>query len=126
MKFLRHLPVLAIILLAGCATTAPTENLLSASGFKTRTATTPAQTQLLASLPPEKVSRVSHHGHLLYVFPDAKQHVLYVGRQTEYAAYQQLRLEKKIAAENLASSEFTQEANWDSWGGTLSDGFYNF
>ncbi|MDD5199983.1 MAG: hypothetical protein PHC88_09285 [Terrimicrobiaceae bacterium] len=123
----RLLAILALLAFAaGCATEIhQKENLLTAAGFKTKSAATPRQIALLASLPPGKVSPVTHHGRLLFVFPDASQNILYVGRQQEYTAYRQLRLAKQLADENLAAAQLNQAASWDSWEG-FSDGWYAF
>ena len=123
-------PLLAIALvLAGCATDLhQKENLLASAGFKSKPATTARQIQMLRSLPAGKISAVSHQGHVLFVFPDAPQNVLYVGTKTEYAAYEKLRDEHKLAAEEQSTEQFSEEEKWadmDGWKG-LSDGWYNF
>jgi len=121
--------LLAILLIAGCATEIQTkENLLTSSGFKVKPAATADQIEKLRALPPNKITCVSHQGHLFFVFPDASQNLLYVGRKAEYAAYEKLRDEKKLAAEESTAARFNQEEKWadlDGWKG-LSDGWYNF
>jgi hypothetical protein len=100
--------VSAIALLAltvGCATTQTStqsrESMLVASGFKTVTPKTPAQQQKLQKLPPGKVTMIQKAGKTYYIFPDPARNVAYVGGPNEYQAYQQLRTENKVAAENL-------------------------
>ena len=75
------LGVLALaMLVSGCSTTQPTENLLSAAGFKIVPASTPEQQSHLKTLPPHKVTMVPREGKTYFVFPDQKQQVLYVGQ----------------------------------------------
>jgi hypothetical protein len=121
--------VTALIALAGCAATEvqQRENLLTASGFRTKPATTPQQAAMLGTLPTDKISPISHHGHVLFVYPDPGKNLLYVGSPAEYAAYKKVRTEKKFAIEEQQSA-FQQQDKWadlDGWKG-LSDGWYNF
>ncbi len=131
MRFLlRPLALLsALALIAGCATTETQqrENLLTASGFRTKPATTPQQAALLGNLPTDKISPISHHVHVLFVYPDPKKSLLYVGSPAEYAAYKKARIEKNLATEEQQAT-FQEQAKWadmDGWKG-LSDGLYSF
>lgn len=127
MKTLRLLATLAITaLVAACATSSQTENLLTAAGFQTRVASTPAQQALLKSLPVGKISPIQHKGNTLFAYPDPANNVVYVGRQQEYTAFEKLREQRKIAKDKVWAAEFNQEASWDAWGGALSDGWYVF
>lgn len=110
---------LAIAAIAGgCATTQQTENLLSAAGFKTVIASTAKQKQHLTTLPPGKVTPVQKKGTLYFVFPDARNNQLYVGTQTQYTAYQNLRLKQKLSNEKLMAAEMNENAaqSWNTWG----------
>src|SRR4051812_36591959 len=92
----------AAILIAfgsGCATTKQTEDLVKAAGFQAHPATTAAQQAHLKSLPAHKVSSLQKEGKKYYVFPDAKQNVLYIGDSTQYEAYQKLRKQQEWAEE---------------------------
>jgi hypothetical protein len=120
MKFLAALALLAFA--AGCATTQQTENLLSAAGFKTVTASTPEQQQRLKTLEPGKITPVKRRGKTDFVFPDPAHNQLYVGGQAEHQKYQQLRLQKKLSNENLIAAEVSEHedkelrhmlAGWD-------------
>ena len=98
--------VLALAVLAlGCSTTKQTENMLSAAGFKMMPATTPEQQAHLKTLPPNKVTMVVRDGKTYFAFPDIKQQVLYVGQQAQYDAYQKLRLQKQLAADQVQAAE---------------------
>ena len=116
--------VLALAVLAvGCSTTKQTENMLSAAGFKMMPATTPEQQAHLKSLPPNKVTMVVRDGKTYFAFPDIKQQVLYVGQQAQYDAYQKLRLQKQLAADQVQAAEMNSEPAWGAWGGWGGMGF---
>ena len=110
-----------LVLAAGCAgtQTESKENLLIAAGFKTVAPKTAAQQQKLQALPPGKVAMIQKGGKTYYVFPDAANNRALVGGPKQYQAYQQLRLQQKLAEENLESAEIYQDAsmNWGGWGG---------
>jgi hypothetical protein len=104
----------------GCASTKQTENLLSAAGFKIMPATTPQQQAHLKTLPVNKVTVVVREGKTYFVYPDAKQQVLYVGQQAQYDAYQKLRLQNQMAEDQVQAAEMNSEAAfapWGPWGG---------
>ena len=102
---------------AGCSTTKQTENLLSAAGFKITPATTPEQKAHLNSLPPGKVTVVQREGKTYFVFPDAKQQLLYVGQQAQYNEYQRLRVQKQMAEDQVQAAQSSAEPAWGAWGG---------
>ena len=114
----------------GCASTQTQnkENLLIAAGFKVIVPSTAAQQQKLQTLPPDKVTLVQKDGKTYYVFPDAANNQAYVGGPNQYQAYKQLRLENKLANENLEAAEMNQDASmdWGSWGGWGGPGFAGF
>src|SRR6202007_484487 len=76
-------------------------SLLVAAGFKTIVPKTGAQQQKLQALPPDKIAMVQKGGKTYYVFPDAANNRALVGGPKQYQAYQQLRLQNKLAQENL-------------------------
>jgi len=63
------------------------EALLSQSGFKVVTVTTPAQKQAVNGLTQGRCSAVTSNGKLFYVFPTAKKDKIYVGKQKQFNAY---------------------------------------
>jgi hypothetical protein len=73
------------------------EALLSQSGFKVVTVTTPAQKQAVNGLAQGRCSAVTSNGKLFYVFPTAKKDKFYVGKQKQFNAY------KKALAAQQAS-----------------------
>ena len=113
--------VIALLALtAGCATTTQsTENMLTASGFKAVTPKTTAQQQKLQKLPPGHVAQINKAGKTYYVFPDAAHNQAYVGGPKQYQAYQQYRLEHKLAEQQLETAEMYQDSmmGWGAWGG---------
>jgi hypothetical protein len=123
----KGLGILALLALAaGCASTQNKEDMLVAAGFKVITPSTPEQTVKLKTLANHKVSQVQKNGKTYYVFPDAAHNQAYVGNPSQYQAYQQLRLERQEAKENLEAAimnkdavEMNQESemNWGGWNG---------
>lgn len=90
----------------GCATsTGQTERYLAASGFKVMPATTPEQLQQLNNLPNTKISVIKRQGQVYFVYPDKAQKQLYVGRNAEYSAYQNLLLNEKSMQEGLQADQ---------------------
>jgi hypothetical protein len=84
-----------LALIPGCQTTgtgqavAQKESLLSQSGFKVITVTTPKQQQAVSGLAQGRCSAVTYNGKLYYVFPTGTKDKVYVGRQKQYNAYKQ-------------------------------------
>ncbi len=111
---------LAVLALAlGCAAnTQSTENLLSAAGFRTIFANTPQRQQHLKALPPNRVTLVQRNGKNYYVYADPAHYQIYVGNPSQYQQYQQLRLARNLAQDQLATAELNQQAatNWEMWG----------
>jgi hypothetical protein len=83
-----------LALLAACQTTgtgqtAQKESLLSQSGFKVITVTTPKQQQAVSGLAQGRCSAVTYNGKLYYVYPTGTKDRVYVGRQKQFNAYKQ-------------------------------------
>ena len=99
-----------LALLAACQTTGTTdvvaqkEALLTQSGFKVITVTTPQQQQAINGLAQYRVSAVKYNGKLYYVFPTATKDKIYVGRQKQFNAY------KQALAAQQASQPASQQA----------------
>ncbi|MEI7436471.1 MAG: hypothetical protein WCL16_06655 [bacterium] len=93
--------------------------MLVAAGFKVITPSTPELTAKLKALPTNKVTQVQKEGKTYYVFPDVPRNQAYVGGPQQYQAYQQLKLEKQMADENMEAAEMNRDAsmNWGAWGG---------
>ena len=108
---------LALLILAGCATTKHTETFLTAAGFKLVAATTPKQEQKLHSLPPDKITMVRRNAKTYYVFPDAEHNRIYLGTPYEYQNYRQIVADNKIADSDRIEAELDENGwnDWDSW-----------
>ena len=83
-----------LALLAACQTTTGTgdvmaqkEALLTQSGFRTITVTTPAQQQAVAKLTVGRVTAVKYKGKTFYVFPTGTKDKIYYGHQNQFNAY---------------------------------------
>jgi hypothetical protein len=119
---LSRIGILALLFLTLSCTGEQTqnkENLLIAAGFKVIVPKTATQQQKLKALPADKVTLVQKDGKTYYVFPDAANNQAYVGGPNQYQTYKQLRLENKLANDNLEAAEMNQDASmeWGSWGG---------
>jgi hypothetical protein len=100
-----------LALLAACQTTgtggdviAQKEALLTQSGFRTITVTTPAQQQAVSRLTVGRVTAVKYKGKLFYVFPTGTKDKIYYGHQTQFNAY------KHALAAAYASHPAAQQA----------------
>ena len=103
-----------LALLVACQTTASQavvqkEALLSQSGFKVKTATTPKQQQQVSQLPPNVVSAVKYQGKLYYVYPTATKDRIYVGKQAQYDAYKQALKAKIISQQAQQANQTAQQ-----------------
>src|SRR6266478_9534280 len=86
--------IAVLALMVACQTTgtsgvAQKESLLSQSGFKVITVTTPKQQQAVSGLAQGRCSAVKYNGKLYYVYPTGTKDKIYVGRQKQYNAYKQ-------------------------------------
>ena len=99
-----------LALLAACQTTGTTdvvaqkEALLTQSGFRTITVTTPTQQQAVARPAQGRVTAVKYKGKTFYVFPTGTKDKIYYGHQTQFNAY------KHALATAYASHPAAQQA----------------
>lgn len=116
-----------VLALAGCAVVkevkkneaADTEQLLAASGFKLRLADTPKKMEHLQTLPQRKLVPLQRKGKVYYLYADPLNcKCLYVGDQAAYQRFQELQVERQIAAQQRMTAEMNMEANmdWDLYG----------
>jgi hypothetical protein len=113
----------------GCATpkqkaaAGQKESLLQAAGFKAISATTPAQQQMLKTLPAGRVSAVRRRGEVCFVYPVPARNVLYVGKNSPYLAYHQAAqmsqedtlVKQEVESINRSMSSPGWEAPWGDW-----------
>ena len=118
---------LPTLLPVGCASqqavVADSEQMLVASGFVEKPATTPERQQQLASLPPFALQRqlveVNGQPTFAYVYADPQYcHCALTGDTLAYQRYAQLAQQRRIAADNLQAAEMAQNAafDWNVWG----------
>jgi len=131
------LPALLCIALAACASTADKveqkEDLLLASGFTIRPATTPQRQAMLHKLPAHHFVQRAKNGKAVFLYADPLVcDCLYIGDDKSFGRYQQTILQRQMASDELGdqgqlreesrndySDELkvieTDEAGWD-WG----------
>ena len=129
-QFLVALAGLALVVgLEGCASpkqkaaAQQTENLLVAAGFRTIQATTTDQQQLLKTLPADRVSPVRRRGQVYFVYPVPARNLLYVGKNSQYLAYQQAAqvskkdtlVKQEVESIDRSMSSPGWEAPWGDW-----------
>jgi len=107
------------LLITGCHSLQQKEQLLTAAGFRSVTPSTTAQATHLASLPQGHITPISKNGQTLFFLADAKRNCLFIGTQSEYQAYQQLRLTQQLSQDKLATAALNADATaeWNAWGG---------
>jgi hypothetical protein len=87
--------IAVLALMAACQTTSTAgaasnkESVLSQSGFKVITVTTPKQQQAVSGLAQGRVTAVRYNGKLYYVYPTGTKDRIYVGKQKQFNAYKQ-------------------------------------
>jgi hypothetical protein len=103
----------------GCQSSQHKEALLTQAGFRSLKPTSAKQTALIGSLPQGHLSSLVKNGKTVFLFPDAAQHLLLVGTEREYQAYQQLRLKNELSMDTKATKSLNSDATnvWSDWGG---------
>ena len=127
-KSLAGAALAAVFALSGCASlnVQDREAMLAAAQFTRKQADTPAKLAQIKAMPQHVFLYKQRKGARYYVYADADGcGCLYVGNETAYQQYQQIRLQKNIADEQLAAAEMQQEAamDWGMWG-PWGPGFY--
>lgn len=114
----------AVLVVASCAAEVEQrEDLLSAAGFRVKTASTAERLQSMQALPPHRFVRERLNGHEVWVYADPTVcRCLYVGTPDAYQRYQGLNVQQRIADENLAAAQFAATDwsvgpyGWGPWG----------
>jgi hypothetical protein len=115
----------AMTLLPACTThLQKKEQFLREAGFVAFTPTTPAQIARANTLPQGHIQQITHKGRTLFVFSDAKQHLLLVGGNPQLERYQQV-LYKKEVDPAIESRAFDKAQEYDdfAWGGMMGPYF---
>jgi hypothetical protein len=116
--------VVAAAAIGGCAgmrerEVRDVEDMLAASGFVMRPADSADKAANLQSLPPHRLVLQQRDGQPYYVYADPDIcKCVWVGDQKAYAQFQQMRIQKQIADEQLAAAQAYRDAafNWNLWG----------
>jgi hypothetical protein len=89
-----------------------TEQLLSASGFHMRRATTPEQVANIEAMTQRKIVIHQQNGEPRYVYADAEDcRCVYVGDEENYDEFQKLSVRQEIAEDNADAA-----MDWGVWG----------
>jgi len=103
-----------------------TEDMLAAAQFSMKKADTPQKLANLKAMPQYRITTQVRNGKNVYVYADAAGcQCLYVGDDAAFQNYQQMRIAKNIADEQVMAAEMNQEAmmDWGAWG-PMGPGFY--
>ena len=95
------------------------DGMLAAAGFQVRPANTPEKLQQLKTLKPHALLQTQRDGAPYWVVADPTVcQCLYVGNEAAYQRYEQLKLRKEYADEQLMAAEMNEDAamNWSMWG----------
>jgi hypothetical protein len=109
------------VALAGCAT-APTastkspDNYLTSAGFKTLTATTPAQQAYLKRVPNRKLLAHQRNGTTRYVFVDQQNQKVYVGNEAAFQQYLKMATQANLEQQHLQAEQQQSDPEfWTLW-----------
>lgn len=106
-----------LLSLTACSNIGEKRTELSAAGFRTVAATTPAQLARLASLKSSKVVPVAGKQGTVYVFADHARRALMVGGPAQYQKYRAIKLRQQKIDEQLLDAQIhMDDADWNSWG----------
>jgi len=117
-KLRNLLRALAVTLVtSGAAAGAPApidERELLDAGFKVLVATTKVQEEWVRKLPPGKIRPMQRTGKKYFIYPDAANKQIYVGGPEQYAAYQQLHPDSKLATQEAAEKGMAYRSKQDA------------
>jgi hypothetical protein len=121
----------ALALLTACqtttSTTAQNEALLTQSGFKPITVTTPKQQAAVSKLPQGTVSAVKYQGKTYYVYPTAAKDKIYVGKQAHVnTARKAVAAQQAQAAQNSMNPSPTMTFQGHGQHGVVAEEFDGF
>ncbi|TCT00614.1 hypothetical protein [Aquabacter spiritensis] len=115
------LATLASLTLGACVTaTQNKENMLAAAGFRMRLADTPDKIASLKTLPPHKFTVQNQNGQPVYIYADPTVcGCIYYGTQDNYANYQQMMFQQRLANQQQMTAMMNQQMAFDygPWGG---------
>jgi hypothetical protein len=91
------------------------EQLLSAAGFKQVIPTTPRQKARLSNMPQKQIFIISKGVKTYYIYADAQDGCLYVGKEKNYDKFQDLLAQAQMASEQYAVAQMNSW-DWNGWG----------
>jgi hypothetical protein len=117
------LTLLLAAMVCGCAALKEseireTEDMLAAAGFAMKRADTAEKMGEVGNLPPQKFVVIHRNGAPYYIYADPDVcKCIWVGDQQQYSRFQQLRLQKQIADEQLMTAQALRDAafRWELW-----------
>jgi hypothetical protein len=105
------------LLVTGCSNIGEKRTELTAAGFRTIPATTPAQLAKLTSIKSSKVVPVKGKKGTVYLFADTAHKALMVGGPAEFAKYRTIKLQQQKVDEQLLDAQVNMDnADWSAWG----------
>ena len=109
---------IAACIITGCASTGSsgTEQMLSASGFVSRSPENAKQQKLYNDLPPYKVHRGTYNGKVIYAYKDEKAGLAYVGGESAYQEYQRLAVQRRMTNDIRDAAEMNRAASYGWYG----------
>lgn len=128
--------LLAVAAFAGtissCATSTAQidESVAINSGFKTVTPKTAKQKALLATLPTDQLTPITHAGKQYYVIPNLAKTQAYVGGPKQLEKYEDLQVGEAISDAELSEASLVADAadwgwgDWDNWDGVATPAWY--
>jgi len=116
MKY-HSLLLLCAVMLTACSNLGEKRTLLSAAGFRTIPATTPAQLAKLNSMKPGKITQLHGKKGNVYVFADTPRKALLVGSISQFQTYKKLEARQKKIDEHLLEAQANMDnSDWNAWG----------
>jgi hypothetical protein len=119
---MRFILLSIVILSCGCAAIEKedrtiTENFLAAAGFRVLPANTLKRQESLESMAPYKIERKIKGEEVFYLYACPDQSLAYIGSQSNYSKYRELKLQQEIANQNTMSSQNAVMAaqQWNDW-----------
>jgi len=108
----------AVGFLVGCAgmETNNTQSLLASAGFRARTPQTKKQQEIYASLPSNKLERITVKGKVYYVCKAETAGVVYVGGEPEHQRCKQLCMQQHLAGPQEEEMSHPLAKQWNQWG----------
>lgn len=101
------------------------EQFLREAGFRALTPSTPAQISKVQGLPAGHLQQVTRKGRTLFLLSDPKNHLLLVGGNRQFEAYQQLLYAKKVdPAIAQEKADKMIENDWGGWDGLMDPFFF--